>query len=193
VSDRGRNTLGKMTARIVGSLPRAHDAAAARVSVVTASLIAPARGSPLPVATNRRFMPVPPQTVWEALADPAGYAHWVVGSKEVRDADAGFPAPGTRFHHTIGFGPLKVDDHTESLEAEPPSYLRLRAKARPLGTATVIFEVMPVDGGTTVRITENPDGLTSILRLNPLVHLFTKARNAESLMRLEELALRRAG
>ena len=41
-------------------------------------------------------------------------------------------------------------------------------------------------------MTENPDGVYRPLALNPLVHLLTKGRNAESLMRLEELALRRA-
>jgi hypothetical protein len=43
-----------------------------------------------------------------------------------------------------------------------------------------------------VRITENPDGLTSWLAFNPLVQLLTISRNAESLMRIEELALHRA-
>jgi hypothetical protein len=41
-------------------------------------------------------------------------------------------------------------------------------------------------------MTENPDGLTALLSLNPFVQLFTKLRNAESLARLERLALRRA-
>jgi uncharacterized protein YndB with AHSA1/START domain len=143
------------------------------------------------VATNERFMPVPPQAVWDALADPGGYGYWVVGSKEIRDADPDWPAAGSRFHHTIGMGPLTLDDHTEALEAEPPQRLKLRAKGRPLGTATVTLEMIPDDDGTTVRMTENPDGLTAILSLNPLVHVLTKVRNAESLMRLEELALRR--
>jgi uncharacterized protein YndB with AHSA1/START domain len=137
-------------------------------------------------------MPVPPLAVWEALADPADYAYWVVGSKEVRAADAGFPAPGTKFHHTIGFGPLTLRDHTEVLEADPPSELRLRAKGRPFGTATVTLKLEAVDGGTSVEITEHPDGVFSVLALNPLLHVATKLRNAESLMRLEELALRRS-
>ena len=137
-------------------------------------------------------MPVPPAAVWEALADPGGYGYWVVGSKLIRDADPSWPAAGSKFHHTIGVGPFKLDDHTESLEADPPRKLRLRAKGRPFGTAQVTMEMTPQDGGTLVEITENPDGLTAILSLNPLVHVFTKARNAESLMRLEELALRRA-
>lgn len=110
----------------------------------------------------------------------------------IRDADAAWPAPGARFHHTIGVGPLKVSDHTESLQAVPPRLLRMRAKGRPLGTARITMEMTPQDGGTWVRMTETPDGLTAILALNRSSTCSTKARNAESLMRLEELALRRA-
>jgi uncharacterized protein YndB with AHSA1/START domain len=135
-------------------------------------------------------MAVPPEAVWAVLADPGGYAYWVVGSKRIRDAEPGWPAPGTRFHHTIGVGPLTLDDHTVSLEAEPPRRLKLRAKGRPAGTATVTLELEPHAGGTLVRITENPDGVFAPLALNPAVHVATKLRNAESLMRLEELALR---
>jgi uncharacterized protein YndB with AHSA1/START domain len=143
------------------------------------------------VATSERFMLAAPESVWAALADPGGYGYWVVGSKTIRDADPSWPAPGARFHHTIGVGPLTVADHTESLEAHAPELLRLRAKGRPLGTATVTLELSPRDGGTLVRITENPDGVSRVMALNPFVHAATKARNAESLMRLEELALRR--
>jgi hypothetical protein len=39
---------------------------------------------------------------------------------------------------------------------------------------------------------ERPPGPAGVLALNPLVHYFTKLRNAECLMRLEELALRHA-
>lgn len=144
------------------------------------------------MATTERFMPVPPAAVWAALADPGSYGYWVVGSKVIRDADPDWPAPGSKFHHTIGVGPLKVSDHTESLEADAPRLLRMRAKGRPLGTAQVTMQMTPKDGGTLVRMTENPDGPTAVLSLHPLLHLSTRARNSESLMRLEELALRRA-
>jgi uncharacterized protein YndB with AHSA1/START domain len=137
-------------------------------------------------------MPVPPQAVWDALADAGGYAYWVVGSKVIRDAEPEWPAPGSKFHHTIGFGPFTVSDHTESLQARPPELLKIRAKGRPLGTARVTMRMNPRDGGTEVEMTENPDGVTSVLTVNPLVQLLTKGRNAESLMRLEELALRAA-
>ena len=137
-------------------------------------------------------MHVAPDAVWAALADAGTYGDWVVGSRRIRDADAAWPAPGSRFHHTVGVGPLSVDDHTESLEADAPSLLRLRAKARPFGTAQVTLELAPRDGGTFVRMTENPDGLSAVLGLNPLVHLLTMVRNAESLKRLEQIARRRA-
>lgn len=136
-------------------------------------------------------MPVPPEAIWDVLADPSEYGHWVVGSKYIRDADPGFPASGTRFHHAVGLGPLTIRDHTEVVEAEPPRRLRLRAKARPLGTATVIMELVPEDDGTTVRMVERPDGPYSLLALNPLVHCFTKARNAVALRRLERRVMAR--
>ena len=142
------------------------------------------------MAPNERYMAVPPQAVWDALADPAGYGYWVVGSKIIRDAEPEWPSPGSKFHHTIGVGPLTLSDHTVSLEAAAPRLLKLRAKGRPAGTATVTMELEPHAGGTVVRMTENPDGVYAALALNPLVHVATKLRNAESLMRLEELALR---
>jgi uncharacterized protein YndB with AHSA1/START domain len=145
------------------------------------------------VATNRRYMPVSPEAVWDVLADPGGYEYWVVGSKEIRDAEPGFPAPGTKFHHTLGFGRWTLRDHTEVLEASRPSLLRLRAKGRPLGTASVEMRMTPENGGTRVEMVENPDGAFSALALSPLVHVMTKLRNAESLMRLEDLARRRSG
>jgi len=143
------------------------------------------------MATNERFMPVPPEAVWDVLADPSSYGYWVVGSKVIRDAEPEWPSPGSRFHHTIGAGPLTLDDHTEVVDAERPSLLRLRAKGRPAGTAlvTLRMEPGPQARGTVVQMSEDPDGVTALLSLNPLTHVFTIARNAESLMRLEELAL----
>ena len=137
-------------------------------------------------------MRVSPGTVWDTLADPSCYALWVVGSKSIRHADADWPAPGARFHHTLGIGPLALNDHTESLAAHRPHLLDMRAKARPFGTARVTLELEPMNDGTIVRMTENPDGLSTPLRLNPLVQLLTRLRNVESLARLERLALQRA-
>ena len=143
------------------------------------------------MATNERFMAVAPEAIWDALADPGGYGYWVVGSKFIRDVDDNWPDSGSSFHHEIGIGPLTIDDHSQVVEAQRPRLFRLRVKGRPVGTALVTLEMQPrpADGGTMVRFTENPDGIFGWLSLNPATHVFTLARNAESLARLEELAL----
>ena len=137
-------------------------------------------------------MPVPPSAVWDALSDTGGYGYWVVGSKIIREADPHWPAPGAKIHHTVGLGPFELSDHTEVVEADEPRRLQLRAKGRPLGTAKVTLEMAPKDGGTLVKITENPDGAFRPLAFLPPLQVFSGLRNAESLMRLEELAMRAA-
>ena len=83
------------------------------------------------------------------LADPGEYGYWVVGSKVIRDADAAWPAPGSKFHHTIGVGPLKLSDHTGcDRGASRRTGCKLRAKGRPVGTASVTMTMTPKDGGT---------------------------------------------
>ena len=146
------------------------------------------------MATNERFMPVAPEAVWDALADPGGYGYWVVGSKLIRDVDDGWPEVGTRFHHEVGLGPLTINDHSQVVAAERPRLFCLRVKGRPAGTAIVTLEMepRPAAGGTMVRLSENPDGVFGWLSLNPATHLLTIARNAESLARLEDLALLQA-
>ena len=144
------------------------------------------------MAKNQRFMPVPPAAVWAVLCTPDAYGHWVVGSKYIRGADEGFPAVGTKLHHTVGFGPLKLNDHTEVLEAEPNRRLKLRAKGRPIGTASVELTLQASGGGTNVQMIEDPDQIYTPLKYLPPVQLATRVRNAESLKRLEELALRKA-
>lgn len=143
------------------------------------------------MSTNRRFIPAPPETVWRVLADPSSYSHWVVGSRRIRDADPSWPAPGSRFHHTVGIGPITVDDHTESLAADPPRRLVMRANARPLALAKVEIELEPEPGGTCVTLRENPTGLQKPLAYFPPLQLLSWLRNAESLARIERLALAR--
>jgi uncharacterized protein YndB with AHSA1/START domain len=144
------------------------------------------------MARNVVYVDVPPERVFEVLADPRLYPRWVVGAKSLRSADADFPARGTRFHHRVGVGPLALADHTEVLEVVPPRRIVLRAKARPLGTATVVVEVDPDGRGSRVTLVEDPgDPLTALL-FTPLTHLLVRVRNAESLRRLRAIAEWRA-
>src|SRR5215216_93481 len=104
------------------------------------------------MARNVAHFGVPPERVWEVLADPRCYPRWVVGAKRFRAADPDFPAPGTRFHHAVGLGPLELKDHTQVVAFEAPRRVVLKARARPMGTATVTIEVRPEDGGSNVTL-----------------------------------------
>lgn len=140
------------------------------------------------MAINETYIAAAPERVFDVLSDPDSYGYWVVGSKKVRDADPGWPAPGTRFHHTVGFGPFTLDDHTVCKRSERPRMIEMRAKARPLGTALVRLDLEAEGGGTRVRMREDPgDALTAFV-FNPLTHLLVRGRNEESLSRLAELA-----
>jgi uncharacterized protein YndB with AHSA1/START domain len=142
------------------------------------------------MSRNVRFIDAAPERVFAVLADAACYREWVVGSQEIHDADASFPAPGSRFHHSVGIGPLVVRDHTEVLASDPPRLLRLRANARPLGCATVTLRLQPRRAGTEVTMIEDPSGPSAPLWLLPTTHVFGRLRNFESLRRLKALAER---
>jgi len=144
------------------------------------------------VALNTITVDASPERVWEVLSDPSCYPRWVVGAKEYRGADAGFPAVGTKFHHSVGFGPVTLEDHTEVLDVNPPWRIVLKAKARPLGTARVVLLVQPFGERKTYlsMIEDSGDPLTRFV-FNPLTHLLVWGRNVESLRRLKSIIERR--
>ena len=135
-----------------------------------------------------------PQDVWDVLMDPEAYGHWVVGSSRIRDVDPDWPAPGSRFHHSVGVQPVTLSDHTRVLEIDPPRRLVLKAKARPLGTARVELVLRPLEvGGAHITMIEEPgDRLSRLVMGNPLAQRLLKVRNEESLRRLRRLAEERA-
>jgi uncharacterized protein YndB with AHSA1/START domain len=142
------------------------------------------------MARNERYIPVPPSAIWEVLADPRQYGYVVVGSKHIRDWDPDWPAKGSRFHHTVGYGPLSTKDSTHVVESHTPHRLALIARALPVGKAKVTFDLRPADGGTRVTIIEDPLVPKPVHMLMPPVHLFTRVRNRETLRRLSEVAVR---
>ncbi len=111
----------------------------------------------------------------------------MVGSREIREVESGFPGVGTAFHHSVALGPLRISDHTRVEESVPPRLLRLRARTRPVGTAMVTLELHAESGGTRVVMTEDAADPLTALVFNPLTHLLVRGRNAESLRRLRDL------
>ena len=140
------------------------------------------------MARESTHIDAPLEAAWEALADGWRYSDWVVGWRLVREVAAGWPAPGTRIHHTVGIGPLSWNDDTEVIEVEEPHRLLLEARLRPFGTARVQLELADRDGGTHVTIDERPaDGPLARLH-NSASDLLLKGRNVESLRRFKRVA-----
>jgi uncharacterized protein YndB with AHSA1/START domain len=143
------------------------------------------------MATNETTIDTTPRRIFDVLSEPRHYADWVVGAKKIRSADPDWPAVGTKFHHTVGFGPLTLDDNTEVLEKQDDRRLVLKAKTRPLGTARVELDLLDAGAGRTrVIMREGPGDPMSRIAFNPLLDLALKGRNVEALRRLKEIAER---
>ena len=126
------------------------------------------------------------EATFSALCDPRTYPEWLIGAKEIRAIDEGWPAPGTRFHHRVGLlGPLTVDDNTKVLEVDEPRRLVLEVRARPFGRGTVQFDVRPSGTGSEVVLEEHPIGALRPLHgvLDPMI----AGRNTASLKKLATL------
>jgi uncharacterized protein YndB with AHSA1/START domain len=151
-------------------------------------LVAAGSGHQTHMAHNEIRMFVPPERVFAVLSDPRSFARWVVGSKFVRRADPDWPAAGTAFDHSVGFGPLVLSDHSEVLECTRPHLLRLLVKARPFSQAVVTLRLQAAATGTLVSMEEHAADRRSRLLFNPLTDPLVRLRNAESLRRLKALA-----
>lgn len=140
------------------------------------------------MARTEHLIHAAPEVVFHVLADPRGYAYWVLGSKEIRDVDRDWPAVGSRFHHSVGAGVLRLKDNSEVEQVQPGRFLQLKVKTRPLGTARVQLELHEAGGDTRVTMVEDPADPLTALVANPLLHRLIHARNSRSLDRLAELA-----
>jgi uncharacterized protein YndB with AHSA1/START domain len=129
----------------------------------------------------------PAEAIWDVLADAYCYHRWVVGAKEIRAADGSWPTPGSRFHHSVGWGPFELQDDTKSLEVQPHRRLVMEARGRPLGRAIVEFVLEPRGSRTRVTMDERVVSPRLLRWGNPLLAPLIRLRNAESLRRLEQL------
>lgn len=133
-----------------------------------------------------------PEAVFDVLSDGWSYATWVVGAARIRRVDEGFPAPGTKVHHSIGLWPVLLSDDTEVEEFDPPRKAQLLARAWPGGEARVVLTCEPVAEGTKVTMRERVVNGPASLVPGVVQDAMLRARNKESLMRLAFLAERAA-
>lgn len=129
-----------------------------------------------------------PPEVWAVLADGWLYATWVVGASRIRGVEPGWPAVGSKVHHSFGIWPLVLDDDTTVLSADPGRELVLRAKGWPVGEATVRLTLTPEGTGTLLALQEDATAGPGRLVPKPVRQLGVLPRNKESLRRLGFLA-----
>jgi hypothetical protein len=144
------------------------------------------------MATVDAVLDAPIDAVVSVLSDPRTYDGVVLGSRRVRWFDAAWPAPRSRFHHTVGFGPVTIRDHTEVIRDDLPGRLELATGIRPLGVLRAVFRLTEEQEGTRVEMTEEPlSGPVARIWSWPLEAL-TRVRNRATLRRLGDLARVRA-
>ena len=139
------------------------------------------------MARTEIFVDASPNDVFEVLSDAERYASWVVGAREIRAVSSNWPAPGAAFAHTVGRPPLAIADETVVLHARPPVRLQLSARARPLPSARITFDLQPDGHGTRVTMVEDAASAALNVLAGPLIHAAIRARNRESLRRLKAL------
>lgn len=139
------------------------------------------------MAESRRFNCSPDQ-VFAVLSDGWLYPLWVVGASRMRDVDDGWPAPGTKLHHSFGVWPALIDDSTEVLEMEPGKRLVLEARGWPIGKARVEITAEADGEGALVSIAEDATGGPVRLVPEPIRQPTIDFRNRETLRRLAYIA-----
>jgi len=140
------------------------------------------------MAHNEIQIGVPPAEVFAVVSDPRSYARWVVGSREIRRADPGWPKVGTAFDHRVGLWPFTLADYSEVVECEPPRLLKLLVKARPFSRAYVTLNLRPSYSGTQLTMNEFAADARSRLFINRLTDPLLRFRNSVSLRRLKALS-----
>jgi uncharacterized protein YndB with AHSA1/START domain len=141
------------------------------------------------MAVVRRRTSASPEAVFAVLADGWRYADWVLGAQRIRAVDEDWPQPGSRFHHRVGAGPVKVEDSSQVEALDPGRGISVRVKVRPIGTARVRIVLVPQDdGGTEILFEEHPLEGPLRQRFVRAVDAVLWVRNVESLRRLARIA-----
>jgi hypothetical protein len=134
----------------------------------------------------------PVDAVAAVLADPRAYDRMVPGIRQIRWFDPQWPATGSRFHQTVGYGPVAIRDRTEVLAGELPDRLEIAVGLGQAGALRVEFLLRPCVPGTRVEIVEEPrSGVIERWWFGSIEGLIRR-RNAEIVRRLGALAAERA-
>ena len=137
------------------------------------------------MARNTIRVDVPPEAVFEVLADPRLLGNWVVGASRTRRVEGQWPEPGSLVHHSQM---MLVNDTTVVIECEPPLRLRLKAHARPLAIVEVDVKLEADGDGTRIILDERAIGGLAVALPDRLIDGLIHLRNSEGIRRLKWLA-----
>jgi hypothetical protein len=145
------------------------------------------------MATVSKVFNSPAEEVWKVIADGWLYSGWVVGASRIRAVDAQWPDKGSRLHHSVGAWPLVINDSTSVADVEPGRSLELVARVWPAGEAKVLITIE--DQEMQCRVTMAEDAVRGPGKFvpKPLRDALIRARNRETLNRLELMAAGGAG
>jgi len=145
------------------------------------------------MAYTSREMAARPADVFAVLLDPESYPQWLVGTSDIRSVDDSWPSPGSRFHHLVGFGPLRIADYTEVLALTKNELLRLKVRARPFIWAVATFRIVGSAGSCVVSIEEEPSARLVGNLVRPVMDPTMHVRNHRSLARLADVVAAASG
>jgi uncharacterized protein YndB with AHSA1/START domain len=139
------------------------------------------------MAINHVRSHLSPDQVFDHLLDPWEYPKWLLGASNMRRVDDDWPSVGSNFHHTVGWGPVKVNDRSEIVELERPHKLVLYVKATPLVQGKVTFTLDEEPGGGTLLTLQEEPAIPVGNLVRPVLDPTTHVRNRRSLHQLADL------
>ena len=143
------------------------------------------------MATTDIVIDAPPSAVFDTLLDAWTYEVWVGGTKRIRDVEADWPAVGSKFHHSVGVGPLMTRDETRMLRREDDRLVELQIQIWPIGEGVVRLELKPMGEQTQVIMHEEFVKGPAAATDNPLQQALMKVRNDWSLDKLKTIVEQR--
>ena len=143
------------------------------------------------MATTDIVIEAPANVVYDTLMDAWTYALWVGGTKNIRDVEPDWPEPGSKFHHSVGVGPLMTRDETRMISREHDRLVELNVQLWPIGEGVVQLELEDLGGRTHVVMHEEFVSGPAAWSDNPLQQVMMKLRNDWSLDKLKRIVEQR--
>lgn len=143
------------------------------------------------MATTAITLDAPARAVYDTLLDPWTYGIWVKGAKNIRAVGPAWPAPGSRFHHSSGIGPVMTRDETRMLQLEQDRLVELKMQLWPAGEGVVRLELQAEGDKTRVTMHEEfTKGPVAVMD-NVVQQVALKLRNEWSLKQLKNIVEQR--